>query len=181
MSVSSGPTRFDTDELHRAKLTPAARTAGSTSSMRRQPASRTTRYAGMRSEKKRQLAADHGREVARGGRRRRGRGSGATRPPSVVTGMPIEPKATGAVLATSASTAAVTGSKPRPASIDALIATGAPKPAMPSMSAPKQKATSRHLDAPVLGEPGERAADDVEVAARDGEVVEEDGVQDAPS
>ena len=57
--------------------------------------------------------------------------------------MPIEPKATGAVFATSASTAAEIGSKPRPASIAALIATGAPKPAMPSTSAPKQKATRR--------------------------------------
>ena len=58
--------------------------------------------------------------------------------------MPRDPNATGAVLATRASTAAVTGSKPRPASIDALIATGAPNPAMPSMSAPKQNATRRH-------------------------------------
>jgi hypothetical protein len=47
--------------------------------------------------------------------------------------------------------------------MDAVIATGAPKPAMPSMSAPKQNA----------GQPGERAADDVEIAARHGEVVEE--------
>ncbi len=61
----------------------------------------------------------------------------------MVTGMPIEPKATGAVLATRARTAAASGSKPRPASIEALIATGAPKPAMPSMRAPKQKATRR--------------------------------------
>ncbi len=68
---------------------------------------------------------------------------GASRPPSVVTGMPSDPNATGAVLAMSASAAAMIGSKPSPASIDAVIATGAPKPAMPSMSAPKQKATSR--------------------------------------
>ena len=67
---------------------------------------------------------------------------GASRPPKVVTGMPSEPKATGAVFAMSARTADMMGSKPRPASIDAVIATGAPKPAMPSMSAPKQKATS---------------------------------------
>ena len=61
----------------------------------------------------------------------------------MVTGMPREPNATGAVLAMSASEAAMIGSKPRPASIDAVIATGAPKPAMPSMRAPKQNATSR--------------------------------------
>ena len=42
----------------------------------------------------------------------------------------------------SASEAAMIGSKPRPASIEAVMATGAPKPAMPSMSAPKQNATS---------------------------------------
>ena len=56
--------------------------------------------------------------------------------------MPSEPNATGAVFAISASTAAMIGSKPRPASIDAVIATGAPKPAMPSINAPKQNATS---------------------------------------
>ena len=56
--------------------------------------------------------------------------------------MPSEPNATGAVLAISASDAAMIGSKPSPASIDAVIATGAPKPAIPSISAPKQKATS---------------------------------------
>ncbi len=66
---------------------------------------------------------------------------GASRPPSVVTGIPSEPKATGAVLAMRARTADMIGSKPRPASIDAVIATGAPNPAMPSMSEPKQKAT----------------------------------------
>ena len=65
------------------------------------------------------------------------------RRPSVTTGMPIEPKATGAVLASSASTAAVMGSKPMLARMAAEIATGAPKPAMPSINAPKQKATSR--------------------------------------
>ena len=61
----------------------------------------------------------------------------------MVTGMPSEPNATGAVFAINASTAAMIGSKPRPASIDAVIATGAPKPAMPSINAPKQNATSR--------------------------------------
>ena len=66
---------------------------------------------------------------------------GAMRPPRVTTGIPIEPNATGAVLASRASTAAVTGSNPRLARIEAVIATGAPKPAMPSSSAPKEKAT----------------------------------------
>ena len=68
---------------------------------------------------------------------------GATSRPRVTTGMPIDPNATGAVLARRASTAAVTGSKPRLARIDAEMATGAPNPAMPSIRAPKLKATSR--------------------------------------
>jgi len=67
---------------------------------------------------------------------------GASRPPSVVTGMPSDPNATGAVLATSASTAALMGSNPRPTSIEAVMATGAPNPAIPSTSAPNPKATS---------------------------------------
>ena len=141
MSVSSGPTRFDTASCTSAKLTPATSTAGSTSSIRRQPASRTTRYAGISTEKNgswRPTTADRSRVVDATSRPR----IGASRPPSVVIGVPIEPKATGAVLATSASTAAATGSKPSPASIAALIATGAPNPAMPSTSAPKPKATS---------------------------------------
>ena len=56
-------------------------------------------------------------------------------------GMPSDPNATGVVLAMSASVAAMIGANPSPASIDAVIATGAPNPAMPSMSAPKQNAT----------------------------------------
>ncbi len=62
---------------------------------------------------------------------------------SVTTGVPIAPNATGAVLATSATTAARTGSKPRATSITAEIATGAPKPARASSRAPKQNATTR--------------------------------------
>jgi hypothetical protein len=56
-------------------------------------------------------------------------------------GMAIAPKATGAVLATSAIDAALIGLKPSAISITALIATGVPKPASASISAPKQNAT----------------------------------------
>ncbi len=66
---------------------------------------------------------------------------GAIRFPCVVTGMPMEPYATGAVFASNARTAAYRGSKPRLAIIAAVIATGAPKPAMPSIRAPNAKAT----------------------------------------
>ena len=60
---------------------------------------------------------------------------------SVVIGTAIAPKATGAVLATSAIEAALIGLKPSAISITEVIATGVPKPASASISAPKQKAT----------------------------------------
>ena len=50
------------------------------------------------------------------------------------------PKATGAVSATSAITAAFTGSKPIATSIALQIAIGTPDPAIASISAPKQNA-----------------------------------------
>ena len=58
----------------------------------------------------------------------------------VVMGTAMAPNATGAVLATRATTAALIGVKPRAMSITALIATGVPKPASASSSAPKQNA-----------------------------------------
>ena len=64
----------------------------------------------------------------------------SVRPDSVTIGIAIAPKATGAVLATSATAAAFIGSKPTATSITAVIATGVPKPASASSSAPKQKA-----------------------------------------
>ena len=59
---------------------------------------------------------------------------------SVTIGIAIAPKATGAVLDTSATAAALIGVKPTAISITAVIATGVPKPASASSSAPKQKA-----------------------------------------
>ncbi len=59
---------------------------------------------------------------------------------SVVIGMAIAPKATGAVSATSATAAARTGLIPSPTSMIPQIATGVPKPASASSSAPKQNA-----------------------------------------
>ncbi len=50
------------------------------------------------------------------------------------------PKATGAVLATSPIVAALIVSKPSAISMTAVMATGVPKPASASSSAPKQKA-----------------------------------------
>ncbi len=59
---------------------------------------------------------------------------------SVMIGVAIAPKATGAVLATRAMEAALIGLKPTAIIITAVIATGVPKPASASSSAPKQKA-----------------------------------------
>ena len=61
--------------------------------------------------------------------------------PATMTGMPMAPKATGAVLAIRHRPAAYSGLKPRPTSSAAVMATGAPKPAAPSKNAPKQKPT----------------------------------------
>jgi hypothetical protein len=60
----------------------------------------------------------------------------------VISGVPMAPKATGAVLPISDRPAAGSGRKPRPISIAAEIAMGVPKPAAPSMKAPKLKAIS---------------------------------------
>ena len=56
-------------------------------------------------------------------------------------GVAIAPNATGAVLATSARTAALSGLKPRASSITEVIATGVPNPAKASSNAPKENAT----------------------------------------
>jgi len=62
--------------------------------------------------------------------------------PSVRIGTPMDPQATGAVLAIRQSRAAWNGRKPSPTRNAAEIATGAPKPAAPSMNAPNEKAIS---------------------------------------
>ena len=66
-------------------------------------------------------------------------GSSVT-PASVMIGIAMAPKATGAVLATSATEAALIGWRPSARSMTAEIATGVPKPASASIRAPKQKA-----------------------------------------
>ena len=59
---------------------------------------------------------------------------------SVTIGVASAPNATGAVLAISATAAAFRGWKPSAISITTVIATGVPKPASASSSAPKQNA-----------------------------------------
>src|SRR5215475_8092313 len=58
----------------------------------------------------------------------------------VTIGVASAPNATGAVFATSANTAARIGVKPSAINMTAVIATGVPKPANASISAPKQNA-----------------------------------------
>ena len=55
-------------------------------------------------------------------------------------GVPMAPKATGAVLARSTTAAARSGEKPSAMSMTPVIATGAPKPASASSRPPKQNA-----------------------------------------
>jgi hypothetical protein len=61
---------------------------------------------------------------------------------SVRIGVPIAPKATGAVFAMSDSPAAYSGVKPSPMRSAEQMATGVPNPDAPSMNAPNEKATS---------------------------------------
>ena len=63
---------------------------------------------------------------------------------SVTIGVPIAPQATGAVLASRFSTADWNGLKPRPTITAPAMATGVPKPEVPSMIAPNEKAISTH-------------------------------------
>lgn len=62
------------------------------------------------------------------------------RAPAVVIGVPMAPKATGAVLASRTTVAARIAEKPQAISMTPVMATGAPKPASASMRPPKQKA-----------------------------------------
>ena len=59
--------------------------------------------------------------------------------PSVVTGTPSAPKATGAVLKIKVNTSASIAGNPTRMRSDEVIATGVPNPEIPSKSAPKQK------------------------------------------
>ena len=63
---------------------------------------------------------------------------------SVTMGVPIAPHATGAVLARRFRTADWKGLNPRPTITAPAIATGVPKPEVPSMMAPNENAMSTH-------------------------------------
>ncbi len=63
-------------------------------------------------------------------------------PASATIGVPIAPKATGAVLAMSERADASSGPKPSPMSSAPVMATGVPNPAVPSKNDPSAKAMS---------------------------------------
>ena len=115
-----------------ANVPPAVRQAGQTSIMRRQPTCAATSQNGTMSEK-----IGNWRPTIALSWCRSSPVSGAI----VTSGMPSDPNATGAVLPISASLAASSGLKPSPIIIPPLIATGAPKPAAPSMKAPNANAS----------------------------------------
>ena len=64
-------------------------------------------------------------------------------PCSAISGMPMAPNATGAVLASSESPAAWSGLKPRLIRIAEQTATGVPNPEVPSKNEPSANAISR--------------------------------------
>ena len=95
--------------------------------------------------------------------------------PAVTIGMPMLPKATGALLASRQRLAAYSGWNPSPTSIPVVIATGAPKPAHPSRNAPKQNAISSAckrrsavMDSMLRVTVGEAAAFDAQVVQEHG-------------
>jgi hypothetical protein len=117
-----------------AKLPPAVRQAGQTSRMPFHPAITTISQKGTMSEKNGSCRPTIADSLSRGR---------CVTALSAIIGVPRAPKATGAVLPMSARPAASRGRKPRPMSMAPEIATGVPKPAAPSMNAPKLKAMSR--------------------------------------
>ena len=109
-----------------------------------------------------------------------GAGSPVTAP-STVTGVPSAPKATGVVLNISTNTTASSAGKPHKMSKEAVMATGAPNPAIPSSRAPKQKpmttSTTRRSFGKCFDHP---RAERIETARRDRDVVEQQRADDDP-
>ena len=131
MSVISTAMKFDVTNCATAKVAPATSAIGQVSRTPRRPSTRKTRTNGTRTAMK-----------------------GVWRPAiweswlmsrpvtalRVMIGAAMAPNATGAVLASSETTAAFIGAIPAAISIAAEIATGAPKPASDSSRAPKENA-----------------------------------------
>jgi hypothetical protein len=124
---------LDTTNCGTAKNRPATRQAGQISTMPRKPDMAHTSQNGTMSENSgscRPVMAES---------------ASSFRPvtlASVMMGVPSAPYATGAVLPMSARPAAGSGLNPRPMSMAALMATGVPNPAAPSMNAPNENPMS---------------------------------------
>ena len=101
--------------------------------------------------------------------------------PSTVTGAPSAPKATGAVLKISTNTSASSCGKPSRISSAAVMATGVPKPEMPSIKAPKAEADHHQDHAAVIRQIGDDpGAEGLEPARLHGDVVEQQAVEHDP-
>ena len=114
-----------------ANTTPQTTAASHVSRMPRQPSTIATRTSGTNSARIGVWRPTIAPRVSTG--------SSVTLP-SVMIGVAIAPNATGAVLATRASTAAFIGLKPSAINITDVTATGVPKPASASSSAPNENA-----------------------------------------
>src|SRR5690242_18330275 len=116
-SVAYGPHRSETSNCGTPNLRPATTTA---------------RYPGRMNDKKGSCLPTIADSLLM---------SSPVTPDSATIGTPKLPKATGAVFAISETITAFRGVNPSPTSKNAVTATGAPNPALPSSSAPKQNAT----------------------------------------
>ena len=114
-----------------ANTTPQTTAAGQVSRMPRQPSTMATSASGTSSARIGVCRPTIAPSVSTG--------SSVTLP-SVMIGVAMAPNATGAVLATKASTAAFSGLKPSAISITEVTATGVPNPASASINAPNENA-----------------------------------------
>ena len=117
----------------KAKLPPATAHAGQTSSMRFHPASTQRRKKGITNAKRKSSRPIIALKL---------RTESPVTDASATTGVPSAANATGTVLPSNVNRDALRAGIPNPISIAVEMATGVPKPAAPSINAPKQKAIS---------------------------------------
>ena len=102
-------------------------------------------------------------------------------PASAMTGVPIAPNATGAVLAISDSPEAESGEKPRPINMRRGDRHRRAEARRAFEERAEAKGDEQELQAAIGGDAGEAALQDLELAVLDGEVVQEDDVEDDPA
>ena len=130
-SASGTDTKFEVAYWPRPKTTPPVRATSHVSRTPRQPSAMATSATGTKTAKIGVWRPTMAPSVSVGN---------PDVLASVMMGVAIAPYATGAVLATSASTAALSGLKPSASSITEVTATGVPKPANASSNAPNENA-----------------------------------------